>query len=191
MKIGNVMKKCPILLLLPLLAFCGCRQKSAETVEKVQVSTSVKPHVSILHSLPELHVQDSCVSGHNLYVWMIDRVSDSLDIVTDELGDRFADNTIKISVRKNGSSLFARTFRKADFRHLLDKDFVEQSILDGCRFVQVNGGTVTFSMAVSYPESDMSRPFKLDIGSDGSYMIVQDDDMEEEYETDSASAVSS
>lgn len=129
------------------------------------------------------------MSGRNLYVWMIDRVADSLDIVTDELGDRFAGNTIKISVRKNGSSLFARTFRKADFRHLLDKDFVVQSILDGCRFVQVNEGIVTFSMAVSYPESDMSRPFKLNIGSDGSYMIVQDDDMEEEYDTDSASVM--
>jgi hypothetical protein len=47
---------------------------------------------------------------------------------------------------------------------------------------------VTFSLAVSFPDSDMSRPFKLNIGPDGSYMIVKDDTMEDEYSTDSQSS---
>ena len=100
------------------------------------------------------------------------------------MGYRFADNLLKISVKKNGSVLFVRTFKKKDFMHLLDAEFAKHSILDGCRFLQVHEGMVSFSLAVSYPDSDMSRPFKLIIGPDGSYMIVKNDDMEEEYETE-------
>mgnify|MGYP002512485974 FL=1 len=71
---------------------------------------------------------------------------------------------------------------------MLDKDFFKNSILDGCRFMKIHEGMVSFSMAVSYPESDMSRPFILNIGPDGSYMILPDDDLDEEYITDSLSS---
>ena len=72
---------------------------------------------------------------------------------------------------------------------MLDEDFLKQSILDGCRFMQVHEGMVSFSLAVSYPESDMSRPFILNIGPDGSYMIVKDDSLEEDYPSESGDSL--
>lgn len=161
---------------------CGCNQKTqttGSTPEGVEAKVEAE---NILHRLPTLHVEDTVKSGSNVYALMINREAcDSLGIVTDEMGYRFADNLLKISVKKNGAVLFARTFKKADFLHLLDTEFAKHSILDGCRFLQVHEGMVTFSLAVSYPDSDMSRPFKLNIGPDGSYMIVKNDDLEEEY----------
>lgn len=161
---------------------CGCNQKTqttGSTPEGVEAKTEAE---NILHRLPTLHVEDTVKSGSNVYALMINREAcDSLGIVTDEMGYRFADNLLKISVKKNGAVLFARTFKKTDFLHLLDAEFAKHSILDGCRFLQVHEGMVTFSLAVSYPDSDMSRPFKLNIGPDGSYMIVKNDDLEEEY----------
>ena len=161
---------------------CGCNQKTqitGSTPEGVEAKAEAE---NILHRLPTLHVEDTVKSGSNVYALMINREAcDSLGIVTDEMGYRFADNLLKISVKKNGAVLFARTFKKADFLHLLDTEFAKHSSLDGCRFLQVHEGMVTFSLAVSYPDSDMSRPFKLNIGPDGSYMIVKNDDLEEEY----------
>ena len=179
------MKKQLISLLMFSLVLCACNKKTQSTESTV---TSEKPKTeaeNILHRLPTLHVEDTVKSGSNIYALMINREAcDSLGIVTDEMGYRFADNLLKISVKKNGSVLFARTFKKKDFMHLLDAEFAKHSILDGCRFLQVHEGMVSFSLAVSYPDSDMSRPFKLNIGPDGSYMIVKNDDMEEEYETE-------
>ncbi len=179
------MKKQLISLLMFSLVLCACNKKTQSTES---ATTNEKPKTeaeNILHRLPTLHVEDTVKSGSNVYALMINREAcDSLGIVTDEMGYRFADNLLKISVKKNGSVLFARTFKKKDFMHLLDAEFAKHSILDGCRFLQVHEGMVSFSLAVSYPDSDMSRPFKLNIGPDGSYMIVKNDDMEEEYETE-------
>lgn len=170
-------------LLCSMLVACNQSSSTAETSETSTVKD--KEADNILHRLPTLHVEDTIKSGNNVYSWVIHReASDSLGIVTDEMGYRFVDNLLKISVRKNGSPLFSRTFKKADFRHLLPADFARQSILDGCRFMQIHEGMVTFSLAVSYPESDMSRPFKLNIGPDGSYVVVKNDDLEEEYTSD-------
>lgn len=164
------------------IVLCGCNQKTQTTGSTPEGVEAKAKAENILHRLPTLHVEDTVKSGSNVYALMINREAcDSLGIVTDEMGYRFADNLLKISVKKNGAVLFARTFKKADFLHLLDTEFAKHSILDGCRFLQVHEGMVTFSLAVSYPDSDMSRPFKLNIGPDGSYMIVKNDDLEEEY----------
>lgn len=183
------MKKKCILLLLFTLMLAACNQKSTNTDKVTQEKkTEKKNSENIIHRLPVLHGVDTVTSGKNVYVVEVHReASDSLGIVTDDMGFRYADNFLKILVRKNGSVLFNRTFRKKDFTHLLEADFAKHSILDGCRFLQVQEGMVSFSLAVSYPESDMSRPFKLNIGPDGSYMIVKNDDLEDEYTSDSIS----
>lgn len=184
------MKKNCILLLLFTLVFAACNQKSSD-VDKVtqEKKTEKKDSGNIIHRLPVLHAVDTVTSGKNVYVIEVHREAfDSLGIVTDDMGYRYADNSLKIAVRKNGSVLFNRTFRKKDFLHLLDAEFASHSILDGCRFLQVHEGMVSFSLAVSYPDSDMSRPFKLNIGPDGSYMIVKNDDLEDEYISDSLSS---
>ena len=167
----------------------ACNKKAQSTgQEAVNEQAPAKTENTILR-LPTLHAEDTVMSGKNVYVLMIHREAcDSLGIVTDELGYRYADNLLNISVKKNDAVLFNRTFKKKDFLHLLDAEFAKHSILDGCRFLQVHEGMVTFSLAVSYPDSDMSRPFKLNIGPDGSYMIVKNDDLEDEYISDSLSS---
>lgn len=184
------MKKNRILLILLTLVLVACNQKSPDADKVVQEEKSEKKDSeNIIHRLPVLHGVDTVKSGKNVYIIEVHREAfDSLGIVTDDMGYRYADNSLKISVRKNGSSLFYRTFKKKDFLHLLDAEFAKHSILDGCRFLQVHEGMVSFSLAVSYPDSDMSRPFKLNIGPDGSYMIVKNDDLEDEYISDSLSS---
>ena len=169
-----------------VLGACNKNSQSTDTAaNEEQPQTKVE---NIIHRLPTLHAEDTVMSGKNVYALMIHREAcDSLGFITDELGYRYADNLLKISVKKNGAVLFSRTFQKKDFLRMLDEDFAEKSILDGCRFLQVHEGMVSYALAVSYPDSDMSRPFKLNIGPDGSYVIVKYDDLEDEYTTDSLS----
>lgn len=183
------MKKYSVLLVLLAALFSACGQGQKGTQEAGESRPQVEEE-NILHRQPRLNAVDTVRSGSNVYVLKVNREAcDSLPIVTDEMGFRFADNLLDIVVYKNGSILFSRTFRKTDFRHMLDEDFLSQSILDGCRFLQIHEGMVTFSLAVSYPESDMSRPFKLNIGPDGSHMIVKDDDLDDEYDTEDLEGV--
>ena len=183
------MKKQIISLLMLSLVLCACNKKVQSTDSAPEVDKTKKEAENTLHRLPTLHVEDTVTSGSNVYALMINREAcDSLGIVTDDMGYRYADNLLEISVKKNGAVLFNRTFKKKDFLHLLDGEFAKHSILDGCRFLQVHEGMVTFSLAVSYPDSDMSRPLKLNIGPDGCYMIVKNDDLEDEYISDSLSS---
>lgn len=167
-----------------MLVACGSGGKKADS--GVVTEKTAQEEENVIHRLPRLHVEDTCRVGGNTYSWVIDRVaSDSLRVVEDDMGFRYADNTLKILVRRNGSVLYSHQFTKADFAHLLPRDFVSKSILDGCRFLQVQDGMVTFSLAVSYPESDMSQPFKLNIAPDGSTRLMKSNEIEDEYMPDS------
>lgn len=179
------MKKCSVILTILSVLLFGCGQKSSNTGNELDGKPQVVEDDTILHRQHTLYVVDTVVSGNNIYVLKVNREAcDSLPTVIDDMGFKFTDNILDITVHKNGGVLFAHTFKKTDFRAMLDEEFFKQSILDGCRFVQIHEGMVTFSLAVSYPDSDMSRPFKLNIGPDGSYMIVKDDVLEEEYNPD-------
>lgn len=140
----------------------------------------------IMHKLQTLHVErDTTINGHK-YSYVIDRISnDSLGIVTDELGARFADTELTISVKRDGSPLFNRTFHKESFSDLIDEHFLSQSILDGCMFYGVEQGNVMFSLAVSYPESDMSQPLMLTIDPSGHHSVRIDNSLNDEPENDS------
>ena len=135
----------------------------------------------ITHQLQNLHVErDTTIGGHK-YSYVIDRVSnDSLGTVIDELGARFANTELTISVRRDGGLLFNRTFHKENFSNLIDGDFLSQSILDGCMFYGVHDGNVEFSLAVSYPESDMSQPLMLTIDPSGQHSVRIDNSLDDE-----------
>ncbi|MBR4516678.1 MAG: DUF4738 domain-containing protein, partial [Bacteroidaceae bacterium] len=56
-------------------------------------------------------------------------------------------------------------------------------IMDGMSFNHAEEGKLYFNACVSFPESDMSCPFILTIGPDGSYTITPDTSFDEADET--------
>lgn len=157
------MKHTLILMLLPAMALLvSCGKDGGKAAEEARVAAAMQEEENTIHHLTELHMADTCRVGGNTYSWTIDRVPcDSLNsIVEDDMGYRYVDNMVKILLRRNGAVVFSRTFTKGDFAHLLDRDFYSHSILDGCRFMQVEDGMMVFSLAVSYPDSDMSQPLQ-------------------------------
>ncbi len=149
-----------------------------------QPQVSDKPHRA-----KEFHLIDTVKLGSKMYVYQLDRVSsDSLGIVTDENGEKFVDNFYQLNIKRNGAPFFDKRFTKNLLAPQLDKGFKKNGILDGFRFIAAKEGQLFFSLCVSYPESDMSAPFILTIGPDGSYSLRPDNMMDLE-ETDNAMGV--
>lgn len=154
-----------------ILCACGQRQDAPKT-EAESVEYQPQRHV-----MEPYHLQDT-IKG-TPYTFIIHREAvDSLGIVTDEFGDEYVDNLYELSVSRAGTRYFQHTFGKRSFFSFLDEEFRDGAIFDGFRFDKLRDSKLYFSVCVSMPDSDLSRPFILCVGPDGSYTIEPDDVMD-------------
>lgn len=175
MKIGKL-----LYLSIVALAFCACNDKSGQ---KEGQSTANTERQASEHRMKDYDLTDSVTLGSHLYVYTIHRqADDSLKVVVDENGDKFVDNYYDLTIVRDGANFFRRRFTKLSFGSQLDESFRKNGILDGFRYMSAKEGKLTFGVCVSYPESDMSEPFLLTVGPDGSFTLEPDmaPDIEEE-----------
>lgn len=131
--------------------------------------------------LPNYTYTDSLMQGSHKVVFTITSQPDEqLPEVVDEDGVKFKDNRFQLLIMKDGKQLFNRSFTKADIKSQLSEDFQKFGIMDGLRFNHAEEGKLYFNTCVSFPDSDMSCPFLLTIGPDGSYTITPDTTFGEE-----------
>ena len=165
----------PSLLVILLLSACGNKEQKSDAWEAPE-------HEVVTRQLPDLALTDSVKNAGRTYVYSILRTpSDSLPQVTDDMDDKYKDNTIRLTLRRDGNEYFNKTFTKATFAQSIDKEFYSNAILDGIRFIRVEPGQgLVFSFAVSYPDSDMSVPFLMTIADNGSFTFVKDENLDHE-----------
>ena len=170
-----------------LLLLAACGNKS----DKQDVWVAPE-HEAVTRQIPELEVTDSVRMGGHQYVYDILRTPcDSLPKVKDDMEDFYLDNTIRLTLRRDGAVYFDRTFTKSTFAASIGNDFYQNAILDGIRFLRAEPGQgLIFSFAVSYPDSDMSVPFIMTITDAGSFSFIKDENLDREegdsiYLTDS------
>lgn len=165
------------LLLFASIVLSGCGNK-----DKKQDTWTIPEHEVVTRQLPELALTDSVKAGNHLYSYDILRTPcDSLQKVKDDMDDLYRDNTIRLTLRRDGAKYFDKTFTKATFAKDIEKDFYNNAILDGIRFLKAEPGQgLVFSFAVSYPDSDMSVPFLMTITDSGSFTFVKDENLDRE-----------
>ena len=161
--------------LLLILSFSACTGK-----EKKAEGWVAPEHEVVTRQMPELQLTDSTKMGGHTFVYSILRTPcDSLDKVKDDMDDLYLDNTIRLTLRRDGAVFFDRTFTKATFAGSIDKAFYHNAILDGIRFLRAEEGQgLVFSFAVSYPDSDMSVPFIMTISEQGTFSFVKDENLD-------------
>mgnify|MGYP002623553378 CR=1 FL=1 len=164
-----------LLFALAILSSCG----SKDTKKDAWV---MPEHEVVTRQMPELSLTDSITVGTRQYTYSILRTpSDSLQKVRDDMGDLYLDNTIRLTLHRNGALYFDKTFTKETFSHNIDEEFYANAILDGIRFLRAEPGQgLIFSFAVSYPDSDMSVPFLMTIADSGSFTFVKDENLDRE-----------
>ena len=160
-----------------LLFLSSCNPQKTETQDNNQSEQTD----DIVRSLPEYAFTDTIMQGSHKVIYTITSQPDEdLPIVVDEDGVQFKDNRFQLVITKDGNQLFNRSFTKADFKSQISEDFQKYGIMDGLRFNHVEEGKLYFNTCVSFPDSDMSCPFLLIIGPDGSYRLEPDTTFDEE-----------
>ena len=175
------MKKSSLIILFSysLIFFTSCGPQKVEKQETDQTEQAGDG----IRRLPDYAYTDSLMQGSHKVVYTITSQPDEeLPEVIDEDGVKFKDNRFQLLIMKDGKQLFNRSFTKADFKLQLSEDFQKFGIMDGLRFNHAEEGKLYFNTCVSFPDSDMSCPFILTIGPDGSYTITPDTTFGEEDE---------
>lgn len=104
---------------------------------------------------------------------------DSLAMVSDENGQKFVDNSIRLMVlRKDGSVFFNRSFVKKDFDACLDDDYRRTGILEGLVFDRVDGSDLVFAASVSHPQTDEYIPLVVRVSRMGAVTVERDTQMD-------------
>lgn len=106
---------------------------------------------------------------------IVREANDSMPTVTDDAGERYADNYIRLRINQGDRQIFNRLFTKNSFKEYLEKDFSSKAILEGMAFDKAVDNGLRFSASVSYPNSDIFIPFSITVSPDGSCTIAKDE----------------
>ena len=106
---------------------------------------------------------------------IVREANDTMPTVTDDAGERYADNYIRLRINQGDRQIFNRLFTKNSFKKHLGKDFSSKAILEGMAFDKAVDKGLRFSASVSYPNSDIFIPFSITVTPDGSCIIAKDE----------------
>ncbi len=180
------MKKALFVVIGAAVIVTGCKKEQEERATVFYPDAEV---VDGVYTMPYYHVCDTDTVGDNIYVYEITReANDSLPMVVDDWGTS-KDNTISLTLSRNGHRYYSRTFTKQLFQSSLDTSFYAHSILDGIRFLRtVKGQGMVFSLAISQPNSDMTMAFSVTVADDGNVSFAKEEVMDVDLDDEQAPA---
>jgi hypothetical protein len=110
------------------------------------------------------------VEGRNYRVTVTRMAVDSLPKISDEIGQKYVDNQVKVTVMRADSTVFFnRTFTKSAFLNWLDGDYREHALLEGIRFLKAEGSDLVFVAWFNYPQAgdDEAKVLQLSVSRMG------------------------
>lgn len=178
---GN-MKKTLLTIMVAVLACAACTSKTSQTTGdasngEYETNEEKADGIQRMH---EYNYSDTLVIEGLTYNYSIHReASDSLPMVTDDEGTRYADNIYTLSLF-HGTDIAQFRFTKRTFASYLSPEFREKGILDGMMYDSSLPG-LHFAVSVSLPQSDMFEPLLLTLDPNGGMSISRDERSEVDY----------
>ena len=155
----------PFVLAFGIMMLSACKEKKQS--DDIITTKYVPKQLQDPIGMPADNQSQAVEWGGATYQVSVSRVAaDSLPMVKDEAGQKYKDNRITVSVnRKDGSSLFKRTFTKSAFAQYVD---------------EVDNGKLEFSVVVALPDAvdDVFIPLEMTVDRNGIINIREDDDMD-------------
>lgn len=153
--------------------------------EKKQTEDIITTHYT--PKQPQGPIAMTADSQHADITWMskpyrVNIVRQPMDsvMVTDETGQKYIDNRVKVTIVRGDGSVFTdKTFTKSSFLSYIQEPFRKGGILAGIRFDEVVKQGVKFSVVIAMPDAvdDLFIPLEMTIDSDGGLGIRKNDDM--------------
>ncbi len=163
-----------LLLCAASLAACGSKQGETDEQASQPFVEYTAAQGDDIHRHAEVNMNGSVRVGGHTYDYSINGVPcDSLPVVTDDEGTRYADNLFQLIIKRDGEAFVNRTITKASLSHKLTSEFRQNGILDGIIYDDRQSG-LRFRVSVSFPESDVHTPLLIQVGSDGSLVYERD-----------------
>lgn len=155
-----------------LLASCGEKKQHTniitEQVERPQVEAPIRQA-----EYDKTHEVQWMGKGYKVEIHR--QPNDSLPMVTDEIGQKFVDNEVEVTVRRaDGTVFFSHAFTKASFDACLDNDYRHTGILDGLVYDKTNGSHLEFAGSVSHPQTDEYIPVRVILSPSGNVTFKRD-----------------
>lgn len=171
------MKKSIFYVLLAFLTLNACTSKPSttqQTTAPTEYETDDEQGDGI-QRMREYNFSDTIVVDGKTFTYAIHReASDSLPLVTDDEGTRYADNIYTLTLSRIGGESQHYRFTKRNFMSYLSPEFQRKGILDGMMCDKSLPG-FRFAVSVSLPQSDMFEPLLLSIDPNGGMSIVRDE----------------
>lgn len=148
-----------------LMALVGCKeQKHVEsniiTIDYEAPQPTSPISMSRLSDVQEVEWMD----GHRYTLRIVRQPADSLQMVVNSEGQKYIDNVIRLEVARADSSLFySHTYSKASFTDWLTDDYCEKAILQGIRFLEVDGSALSFIVWLNYPDAADDEAVELNL----------------------------
>ena len=172
----------PIVCALALLSACRGGQAQQADSDAANQDYESEQFADGIQRLREYNYSDTLRTGGHTYVYTIHReYSDSLPVVTDDEGNRHADNIYTLTIKSDGKAFFNRRFTKGTFASYLSADMAKKGILDGMMCDTSLPG-LRFAISVSLPQSDMFEPLLMQVDPSGGIVITRDERGEAELE---------
>jgi hypothetical protein len=177
--------------ILPLLLASGIMMLGAAACKEKKQSEDIittkyepeKPQAPIRMSVDKRQTDVQWLGRS--YEVCVERVPvDSLPMVTDETGQKYHDNMVKLAVRRADSTVFfQKTFVKGSFSSYLDDDYRHRGILENIVFHEVDDNELEFSVIISHPDADDEFiPLEMNINAQGGIQIKLGDLIDEREE---------
>lgn len=169
-----------IMMVLGMMSLGACKEKK-QAEEIVATKYVPKKPGKPVSMQQKLDTQTLKWMGAAYQVEIMRMAVDSLPMVANEIGQKFIDNRIRLSVKRaDGSVFFEKSFTKASFMSYLTSDYCRDGLLVDMRFKEVRGNELAFVVTIATPEAtdDEFLPLELSVDKGGGISIKVDNDMD-------------
>ena len=159
----------------------SCGHKTATTADDADSTLTADETVKQgIIQMEKSEVTDTTTWRGAIYTYTVNRMPDPhLDKITDsETGSKYMDNTIRLTIVRDGQTFFDKQFTKSDFTSYLDHNFRRNGLLEGMVFDSAQPEGLHFATSMALPQSDSYIPLVVIIASDGTLSIQKDNIMD-------------
>jgi len=165
-----------IMLMAMGMAACGDKRNNNSEADEAVALQMAEDLSNVVVELNEFHVNGSVNYNGHEYAYTIERLPQDSVIVVDEEGYKSRDNSIILTIQRDGANFFQRRFTRSAFHIRIDDSYYKQCILLGMNFDRTTEYGLRFIASIGKgSDSEDYKPYSVTIGPDGSTDITEHD----------------